>query len=384
MRGITNRKPWIKLLGKIPLGILVLLLCTYYFSPVFSFEKTRPFSGANFFNPYANLPKDKVRANFHAHARAWGGLTNGRTPAKKVVEKYVDLGYDLPGISNYNMLEDRTLNAPIYIPMYEHGLNIGFVHQIVINPGKATLLDYPFYQSRSNRQSTVNRLKESDNLIMIAHPSSRAGYSHDDLRYLTGYELMEIISVQAVSPDHWDAALSSGHPVWGIANDDCHDTTEYDIGLCWNMIYVQDATPSNVLTSLKKGAHFAVKGWQAKDMNELDYITVVNDLYTIKMIHPADSITLISDLGERVAIATETDSISYRIRPSQTYLRAEIFESEPWNDWTKMFFNPVVRSEQSVIPPHQATHRINWLLSCTYWGLLLILQALLIGIIVRW
>lgn len=375
----------LKLLIKVPLALITLLLTTYYYAPVFDFERGVPFEGAKFYNPYADLSSQQIRGNFHAHARAWGGVTNGKTPAKEVVQLYVDLGYDLPGISNYNMLEDPMPNAPIHLPMYEHGLNVGFVHQIVVNPSEATLLDYPFYQNRSHRQATFNRLREDDNLIMVAHPSSRAGYSYEDLAYLSGYELMEIISVQAVGPDHWDATLSTGHPVWGIANDDCHDTTDYDIGLCWNIIYVSDTSRASILNSLRQGKHFAVKGWQAKDMNELEYIRVTDEgLYTIKLVHPADSITLIADQGERVVIGTGVDSLSFQMEPQHTYLRAEVFESEPWNDWTKMFFNPVIRSEDvslSIPPP---SYSVNWPLTILYWLFIFLCQALLVRTLIRW
>jgi len=90
----------------IPLGIAV---APYAMCPVYRFPAPAPFSGAAFYNPYADAPPGSAwrTANFHAHGRAWGGLTEGRQTDSAVVAKYRALGYDIAGVSDYEQIDRR-------------------------------------------------------------------------------------------------------------------------------------------------------------------------------------------------------------------------------------------------------------------------------------
>src|SRR6185295_14680352 len=85
-------------------AVLVLALLPYAWAPIYRFPDPPPFSGAGWWNPYAQLGGTWQRANLHAHGRAWFGLTNGQQPDIEVVQQYRDLGYSVPGVSDYEKI----------------------------------------------------------------------------------------------------------------------------------------------------------------------------------------------------------------------------------------------------------------------------------------
>jgi len=89
-------------------GILLLIACfPYLWHPVYIFPETEKFSGEFFYNPYENIDSSKwLTANFHAHTRSWGGLTNGSSSDKDLIKAYKSLGYDITGISNYHRISE--------------------------------------------------------------------------------------------------------------------------------------------------------------------------------------------------------------------------------------------------------------------------------------
>ncbi|NDC73359.1 MAG: hypothetical protein EBZ62_07915, partial [Sphingobacteriia bacterium] len=85
IRGFGNliHRSWRFLLrGVQALALLVLLVLFvavgfYLRSEIYQFAPAQPFSGSSLYNPYDSMPPLRFKANFHAHSRSWGGLTNG-------------------------------------------------------------------------------------------------------------------------------------------------------------------------------------------------------------------------------------------------------------------------------------------------------------------
>jgi len=139
------------------------------------------------------------------------------------------------------------------------------------------------------------------------------------------------------------------------------------------------------VNSLKAGRSYATRGWMGQEMNWLENISVTEEgLYTIRLQRRADSITLLSDNGKIVATAVNTDTLEYQIQPENTYVRAEVFETEEWNSYTKMYFNPVIRTADGKIDTSFTEIEISWFKTILYFIILLIIQVLLIRVIIRW
>lgn len=372
-----------KLFLKIILVLFVLITVPNYNSVLYKFNESHKFQGEQFYNPYANINGTWIKANLHAHARAYAGASKGENTAGEMLHKYDSLKYYLACISNYNFVQD-SISGYNYLPVYEHGFNWLWVHQNVINETQAKPFDFPFLQLRSNKQFIINRLKTENNLVALNHPNHKNAYSTKDLKYLNNYNLFEGISEFAKSIKQWDSALSYGHAVWIVGNDDSHDLSDYHVGICWNMIHVDTINNESILQSLKKGTSYATKGWLGQEMNRVKAVKVEDGFFKLKLRNKADSITLISDDGVVVAMASKLDTLSYKIKPENTYLRTEIFETEPWNGYTKMYLNPVIRTDNGKLVQHKNINEVNYFLSGIYWFILLIIHTSIILVIFKW
>jgi hypothetical protein len=238
-------------------ALAIVIALPYACAPLYRFPDPVPFAGSTFLNPYSGLLGTWQRANLHAHSRQWAGLTNGRQPADEVVRTYRAMGYSVAGVSDYHSI--AALEGVPTIPLYEHGYNIMKRHQLAIGARRVDWFDFPLWQSLSNRQLIIDRVGRTADLVALNHPPSRDGYSPDDLRWLTGYQLLEVVNGPHRSEDSWDAALSTGHAVWALANDDTHDLADPDrTGVAWNMIDAASPSTRDVVDALRAGRTYAV------------------------------------------------------------------------------------------------------------------------------
>ncbi|HAM98512.1 MAG TPA: hypothetical protein DCQ26_07850 [Marinilabiliales bacterium] len=331
----------------------------YYKTVIYKLPAPKPFAGDTFYNPYQTTGKQWIKANFHAHSIMHFGLANGDNTPEEMFAVYDSMHYDLACISNYNNILPNNYPKRYYLPAYEHGLNTGAIHRLVLNNQQADRFDFPFYQNVHHKQQVLNLQKSEDNLVGLTHPVFKTGYSKSDLKYLTNYDLFEGISVRATSIERWDEALSHGHPVWVIGNDDAHNTRFGTCGVCWTMVNVDSLTKDEVLKNLKSGNSYATRGWVGQEMNRIKGVSIDSNRYVLELEKKSDSIILKSDFGKTVAVATHANKISYTIQETDTYLRAELFDTEPWNNYTKTYLNPVVRTVDGTCPSNRATLEIN-------------------------
>jgi len=180
---------------------------------------------------------------------------------------------------------------------------------------------------------------------------------------LHNYDLFEGVSVLRNSIKLWDAALSSGHAVWVLGDDDAHSSDYRACGRCWNMVNVEILTPENVIDALKIGKTYATSGQHGEEINRLICQRVVNRTVHFQLEHNSDSIVLKSDWGKIVAYATDTNAIDYQITDSNSYVRAEVYDVLSWNKTNQMYFNPVVRTVNGQFLAHNNESSINILLT---------------------
>lgn len=322
------------------LGVIVVATCwPYVLTPHYDFPQPAPFSGSHLWNPYATAQGRWWKANFHAHAHAWGGLTNGRWPGARVLRTYRKLGYDIACLSNYQKISGGTLADSDFIPDYEHGYNVWKVHELGIGARRVTWLDFPFGQTLSDKQYVIDRLRTAGGVVALAHPWLRNGYPFDQLRYLTGYTLMEVVRKGYAGTRRWDAALSAGHLSWIIADDDEHSLDmKHGVGVSWTMVKAASVSRANVLAALRAGHTYGVLGHGG-----------VNDVLVREVVLRGDTLLVRTDPGARTfrfvgqngtVRETVQDSMEarYVIQPGDTYVRTEIVTPH-----TRVFLNPIVR-----------------------------------------
>jgi hypothetical protein len=321
------------------LGVGLLGLVPYVVCPVYHFAGPRPFRGARFYNPYAGVGDVWRTANFHAHGRVWGGVTDGRQSDSAIVAHYRALGYDIAGVSNYQLIDSGSAHDPTAIPAYEHGYNLLKAHFLVLGARRVEWLDFPFLQSRDQKQYVIDRLKSTGELVVMAHPSLRGAESRNDLHYLTHYDLLEVLNHFTVSDGEWDGALSSGHAVWALGDDDTHNIEDAgQTGAMWTMVATHALDRDSVLAALAAGRTIAVAGRDGKSDVHVRAVTLSGDTLVVQCDAPVKSISFVGQHGRLLARTQGGTSATYVLQAGDPYVRTVIVTPH-----TTMFLNPVVR-----------------------------------------
>lgn len=350
-----------KVFGRfILISLVALVSFQYYQIKFYKFPSPQSFAGEYFYNPYQNIKSQWLKSNFHAHAIAWNGLTNGAQRGAEVLEAYRQLGYDVPCLSDYfSINSEQEQTDPAFIPVYEHGINIDKSHRLSIGSQKVTFYDVSLFQNQSIKQYLIERLKENAPVVAIAHPTIRNSHPKSMLRYLSGYECLEVLNSSRVATAHWDAALSAGKPVWIIANDDCHDIGKHHkIAKCWTMINANSNHKDSVLSALTSGQSYGVRrlndhldrqqilsNTRDGKKNILKSLTVKNNVLEINLRRPAKEIKFIGQQGKVLHWVTYSRGTTYPITDQDTYVRAEVYDQD-----YQYYFNPIVRYNGQTIP----------------------------------
>lgn len=311
----------------------------YILAPAYGFSQPASFSGPRLWNPYAAARGRWWKANFHAHSRAWDGLTAGHSSVADVHRMYRKLGYDIVGVSNYQQIDGGRLTDPDFIPIYEHGYNVRKVHELVIGAKRVTWLDFPFGQTLSNKQYVLDRLNQAGGIVAIAHPWLRNGYPASQLRYLTDYTLMEVARQGHVGTRHWDAALSAGHLSWIIADDDEHDLNpDHDVGVSWTMVMAPSERRTDVLAALRAGHTYGVVGRRGANDILVRDVALHEDTLIVRTDPGAHLFRFVAQGGVLRKAVSDSMQARYVIQPKDSYIRVEIVTPH-----TRIYLNPVVR-----------------------------------------
>ena len=339
-------------------GVLVLILsfsAWFYIScPVYTFEEPKPFSGKNLYNPYRDIDVDAWRkCIFHLHTQSWMGLTNGDHTFEEVLDTYHKLRYDVVGISDYMSINRKNSDDPLYIPAYEHGYNVKKVHQLALGATKVVWRDYQFLQNLSHKQHIIHELKKHSRRVVVNHPCRGNSFSVEDFKYLSGYDLFELQNGTCLSETLWDAALSSGHAMWLVANDDAHSIRPRDIHKEITFINASSPTLSGdeILERLAQGAAFGVhiprkypvtfeeKEQETEIISFPESIHVHEDTLYVVWQQTMLYIDFFGDNGTLLKTVTDSHAAFYPIRPDDSYIRVKLISPEGF----VYFLNPVVR-----------------------------------------
>jgi hypothetical protein len=351
-------------------GILAwLLIDQYILCPDYRFESPGPFRGEAFYNPYRDYkPEEWTLANMHAHTSSWFGLTNGKGDAEDVHDAYDSMGYGFHLISEYQKISDYGKGAPNYITAYEHGLNLPKAHQLVVGSGRSVWKDYFFPQTLANRQHMLDLLSaDSDNVVVVNHPAMRIGYNTTDLKFLYNYDCMEVINSYENAFHYWDTALSNGHMVFIVGNDDTHHAdNRRAVGKFATLLHAPDRTRVQALKSLREGRTIGVQIPQDTTMTFQEKIAMLKAASPSLISISADSSRFhvrfdkaVSELvvtGQGGLVRWQSDRASeilLPIAPTDTYLRVS-YRTE---DGIRYHLNPVCRF-QGVIGNRRRTERL--------------------------
>jgi hypothetical protein len=333
------------------LVVAALALLPYAWAPIYTFPDPVAFSGTRFWNPYARLTGTWQRANLHAHGHAWGGLTSGEQSDAEVVARYRSMGYAVAGVSDYQSI--AAFHGVDTLPLYEHGFNAGKNHQLAIGARRVDWFDFPFWQTLSNQQYVIDRVRSKADLVSLNHPSSRNAYGADAMRALTGYQLIEVVNGPFTAEDIWDAALSSGRPVWALANDDTHDLTDARrTGTAWNMIDAPSASTADIVSALTVGRSYAVVRTGplgAGNDTTLESMSAENGVVRVGLLGAPSTISFIGQDGVARKVVKDAVAAEYTMTDLDPYVRAVVTSPQ-----STLYLNPVVRWNGESLPAPSA------------------------------
>lgn len=339
--------------------LLVILSCIQHFqSQRYVFAPPQAFSGSYLYNPYQGMDTVWRQCNFHAHAHAWGGLTDGKAQnGSALLAKYDSMGYDLACISDYHRINpEQDTAATIFVPVYEHGHNLFKAHRLAMGSSRVSYYDVSLLHSLHDRQYIINRVHTTSPVVAVAHPKFGGGHTLSDFGYLSGYELMEVLNHYRLSDKYWDVALSAGKAVWIVGNDDCHDIRKADeTGTNWTMVAANTPQGDTVLAHLRDGQAYGVVGKNGVNENYVQSVTADSLTINIKLSKKAREIRLVGQHGLLRAAMTNNDHISYTFAPEDTYIRAEVKMRN-----SKMYLNPIVRYNGTDTPTNLPTAQFSW------------------------
>ncbi len=372
--------------GKVLLGLGITLLLpvlyVYLSVPTYSFKEPKPFSGEYLYNPYQDMrPELWKKYHFHCHSHKYFGLTNGRKSKEETIDSvYRALGYDHFGISDYMHINPHNAEKKDYIPAYEHGYGlIRKTHQICIGAEKVYWPDFPFMQNLNMKQHMINKLGERCRYVMPAHASFTKGYKVSDMMLLSNYRLLEVLNPYGNAFEHWDKALSNGHRVYALGDDDTHNINDHH-EVCHNLTLINtpDLHPESVYEALDKGLCYAVEfdnwyyypltlDYKVKDAHELHHLTraqlVGDTLFVETSAETMKEVQFIGQDGKVLKIEENTGTAYYVIQPEDHYVRTRI----DINGRHFLYLNPVTRHPSSDVTDARLDS-VNYAQTYLYWA----------------
>ena len=345
-------------------AVAISLLLWWFIPPVYNFSEPTAFQGKEWYNPYTAIDTNDLKlSNFQIQSKSYGGVTNGRNnSSERVFSTYKNLGYDVITISDYMKINTYSEDSLPHVTVYEHGYGAFKNHQVCLGASEVMWLDFPLFQSKNSKQFVLNELKKKNKCVAIAHPSLRDAYSVEDMKVLRGYDLIEALSNFKNSLELWDAALSSGNPVFLIADDDAHNLDKpNDYGRVATVIHSANTAEDSLLSALKKGSAYGLvvqtpegdsheaKAKRFKKLPQMLAHTVANDSVHLQF---SDSIRELKAVGQDgkvlldLALNNQSSSYTFALAGVSHFVRFEV----KMKDGSKIYTNPIIRSDDGKIP----------------------------------
>ena len=351
-----------RLLWKSVASILLIAIAVFTatsVAPIYDFEESKKFEGAEIYNPYQNIDATTCwkRANFHTHTRVEGLMNECKYWPKETLKYYEDLGYDIVTFSNHNKLTTHPRSEELQVNLYEHGYNLFKFHKLVFGAEKVWLFDNLLPMLASQKQFQIEQLLQDADIIQLNHPLRTPTLSKSQLEKLSGYRLIELDSGKSTENDYWDAALSAGRYCFGLANDDLHHPDKtYKIARRCNFLCTPSGKYDDILRALNEGCFYSMRmpdygngNWDIKrEKNKtlpyIENIGLQDSVVFINLSTPASCIKMVGQNHATLAEYTDCNSATYTMKTSDPYVRITAY----FPDGEVIYTNPFARYDASL------------------------------------
>lgn len=197
-------------------------------------------------------------------------------------------------------------------------------------------------------QRNVDAIRAAQGVPHINHPNFRWAITANELRQVRNNKLFEIFNGHPMVNNQggggipgleeaWDAILSSGVLLYGIAVDDAHyfkqpwDPQAPKPGQGWVVVRAPQLTPSAILEAMERGEFYSSTGVELSDYQVSDTAVSVSikedgwSRYRVQFI----------GRGGRILSEVLTNPAVYRRRGNEGYVRARVLDSNGKLAWTQ-------------------------------------------------
>ncbi|MEK6613169.1 MAG: CehA/McbA family metallohydrolase [Gemmatimonadota bacterium] len=197
-------------------------------------------------------------------------------------------------------------------------------------------------------QRNVDAIRDARGVPHINHPNFRWAITADELKQIKNNKLFEIYNghpqvnnlggggVPGLE-EAWDAILTSGLMLYGIAVDDAHHFKRHDDrsasrpGQGWVVVRAEKLEAQSLLAAMERGDFYASTGVELNDyqVNAASMTIVVKPNSWSKF-----RIQFIGT-GGKVLSESTTNWATYRFRGDEGYVRVRVIESNGLMAWTQ-------------------------------------------------
>lgn len=285
-----------------------------------------------------------MRGNLHTHTLESDGDS---TPAE-MARWYAEHGYDFLVITDHDKLTRLASDAIVLIPGEEitshlpkrplHVNAIGIEEPIKPATGESAV---------EIMQKNVDAVRKGGGIALINHPNFGWAVGTEELMQIEGATLLEIASghpyVNMLGPPSvesmWDALLTKGKRIWGVAVDDSHHLKNpWDVyvalpGKAWVVVRAEKKDAKSIVDALRRGDFYASTGVEledyAADAKSIAVKVKEKNLarYVIQFIGP----------NGRVLQETKGATATYT-RGKEPYVRAKVIDSNGKMAWCQPVF----------------------------------------------
>lgn len=302
----------------------------------------------------STTPKGRwYKGNTHTHTLN----SDGDSTPNEVVTWYREHGYQFLVLTDHNFLTQvEALNALhgaeekflvmkgeevtdsfFGKPIHVNGLNVA---RKVDPQGGTSVLD--------TLQRDVDAIREATGVPHINHPNFNWAITAEELKQVRNDKLLEIYnghprvnnfggSQHAPLEQMWDAVLSSGKVIYGIAVDDAHhfkrpwDPDASRPGRGWVVVRADHLAAEAIVQALERGDFYASTGVELEDIiNTTDQIKIV-----IKEEETSGYRVQFTGKNGSLLKEVESNPAIYSIRGDEGYIRAKVIEANGKLAWTQ-------------------------------------------------
>ena len=306
-------------------------------------------------NPSAT--KRWYKGNLHTHTLN----SDGDSTPHEVTTWYREHGYNFLVLTDHNHLTDITgLNAlhaakEKFLLITGEEVTDSFqkkpIHINAFNPERLVQPQHGDSVA-STIQNDVSEIRQAKGIPSVNHPNFHWAITIQDLMAVKGLGLFEVYNGHpmvnndggggfASLDEMWDALLTGGQKLRGIAVDDAHHFKTYgkdrsNPGHGWIYVRAESLTSEAILAAIEAGDFYASSGVNIRD------VAITPTQYRVEVARAANweekVTTYFIGEGGKVLAKTFDETAVYKFSGNEKYVRARIESSGGSKAWTQPAF----------------------------------------------